>query len=103
MYITLCVIGVILTSVIFVQFKTIGQTDVSNLQAMSDNELKTDISDLKAQYDETMKAISDGNKTIAEYQNQISSGKSASDLLAQELKQSNDLTRTECCNREPEL
>lgn len=92
MYITLCVIGVILTSVIFVQFKTIGQTDISELQSMSDNELKTDIADLKAKYDEGVKAIADTNKSIAEYQSQISSGKSASALLQQELKKSNDLT-----------
>jgi len=86
------VIGVILTSVIFVQFKTIGQTDISELQSMSDNELKTDIADLKAKYDEGVKAIADTNKSIAEYQSQISSGKSASALLQQELKKSNDLT-----------
>ena len=92
MYITLLVIGAIFTSVLFVQIKTIGQTDIGELQAMSNNELKTDIADLKASYDDNIKAIADTNKKIAEYQSQISSGKEASDLLQKELKKTNDLT-----------
>ena len=103
MYITLCVIGIILTSVIFIQFKTIGQTDVSELQSMSNNELKTDIADLKAKYDEAVKAIADTNKSMAEYQSQISSGKSASDLLQQELKKIDDLNGKNAVTRATEL
>jgi len=91
MYITLFVIGVILTSVIFVQFKTISQTDIDELKSKSDNELKTDIADLKTKYDDITKEIVDTNKAIAEYQDKVSSGKEASDLLQKELKKTNDL------------
>ncbi|MCL2342069.1 MAG: DUF881 domain-containing protein [Firmicutes bacterium] len=92
MYITLGVIGAILTSVIFVQFKTIGQTDINEMQSKNNNELKTDIANLKTKYDDTMQAIADTNKKMAEYQDKISSGKEASDLLQKELKKTSDLS-----------
>ena len=64
----------ILTMLIYVQVKTISQTDISELETMRESELKTEITSLKTKYEEA--AIE---------------GKEASILLQKELKETEDL------------
>ena len=47
----------ILTALIFMQVKTISQTDISELEIMRESELKTEITALKTKYDETVAKI----------------------------------------------
>jgi uncharacterized protein YlxW (UPF0749 family) len=91
MEITIGLMCVILTSVIFVQFKTIGQTDINSLENMREDELRAEISSLKIKSDELLKKVEETNSKIAEYEDVINLGQEGSNALDKELKQSNDL------------
>ena len=89
--ITIGLMCLILTAVIFMQFKTISQTDISELELMRESELKTEITTLKTKYDEVVAKIKEDNEKILEYENAKEEGKKASGLLQKELKETEDL------------
>ena len=81
----------ILTMLIFVQVKTISQTDISELETMRESELKTEITALKTKYEEAATKIKETNEKILEYEDAAIEGKEASILLQKELKETEDL------------
>ena len=81
----------ILTAVIFIQFKTINQTDITSLENMRKDELRTEISNFKQKAEEISKQIEETNLKISEYEETISTDKEASELLEKELEQQNNL------------
>ncbi len=89
--ITIGLVFLILTAVIFIQFKTINQTDITSLENMREDELRTEISNFKQKVEEIEKEISDTDSKIKEYQEAINSNKEASELLAKELEQQNNI------------
>lgn len=91
MTITMGIMCLILTALIFMQVKTISQTDISELEIMRESELKTEITSLKAKYDEVEAKIKETNEKILEYEDAIIEGKEASELLQKELQETEDL------------
>ena len=89
--ITIGLVVLILTAVIFVQFKTINQTDITALENMREDELKTEISSFKKKVEEIAEEIKDTDNKTKEYQNAIDSNQEASNLLAKELEKQNNL------------
>lgn len=89
--ITIGLVICILTAVIFVQFKTINQTDITSLENMREDELRTEISNFKQKVEEISKEIADTDSKIAEYQKAINTNKEASELLVKELEQQNNI------------
>lgn len=89
--ITIGLVCLILTAVIFIQFKTINQTDITSLENMREDELRSEISKYKTKVEEVESKLEEINLKIADYEETITTGKEASELLEQELKQSNDL------------
>ena len=89
--ITIGVMVLILTTIIFVQFKTINQTDIISIENMREDELKTEISSIKQKTVELEKQIEETNLKIAEYEEIIVTGKEASELLQKELEQQNNI------------
>ncbi len=89
--ITIGLTFLILTAVIFIQFKTINQTDITSLENMREDELRTEISNFKQKSEEISKQIEETNLKIAEYEETISTDKEASELLEKELEQQNNL------------
>ena len=81
----------VFTAVIFVQFKTINQTDITALENMREDELKSEISSFKQKVEELSKEIIDTDSKISEYQKAIDSNKEASKLLDEELEKQNNL------------
>lgn len=81
----------ILTMLIFMQVKTISQTDISELELMRESELKTEITALKAKYEETLTKITETNSKILEYEEATEDGKEASQLLEKELKETENI------------
>lgn len=81
----------ILTMLIFMQVKTISQTDVSELETMRESELKTEITTLKTKYEEVVAKIEETNDKILEYEEAAIEGKEAETLLQKELTETNDL------------
>lgn len=89
--ITIGLMVLILTAVIFVQFKTINQTDITSLENMREDELRTEISNFKQKVEEVSKEIKDTDSKIAEYEEAINTDKEASELLEKELEQQNNI------------
>ena len=81
----------ILTTVIFVQFKTIKQTDITSLENMREEELRTEISTIKQKTEEISKQIQETDLKISEYKEAITTDKQASELLVEELEQQNNI------------
>ena len=89
--ITMGFVVLIFTAVIFVQFKTINQTDITALENMREDELKSEISSSRQKVDELTKEIAETDGKILEYQKAIDSNQEASDLLNKELEKQNNL------------
>jgi len=89
--IILGVVCFILTMVIFLQFKTISQTDIISIESMREEELKQELSTYKTKYDEVITKLEENNKKILEYEKSLSSEEEATNLINKELKESNDL------------
>lgn len=89
--ITIGLVIFILTAVIFLQFKTINQTDITSLENMREDELRTEISNFKQKVEEISKEVADTDSKIAEYQEAINTNKEASELLSKELEQQNNI------------
>lgn len=91
MTITIGIMCLILTFVIFIQVKTISQTDITELTNMREDELQTELTSLKTKYEEVNKKITETRAKITEYQTTINDSKSASEVLSKELKENQDL------------
>ena len=89
--ITICIVCLILTMVIFIQIKTINQTNISELEIMRESELKAEITSLKTKTNEIDVKIAETNTKIKEYEDVINKGIEASELLENELYESEDL------------
>jgi len=70
-----------LTALIFVQFRTIGGADISALELMRADELRTEIALLRTRHEEVGTRITETNELIAEYEYLINSGAEASELF----------------------
>lgn len=76
-------------SVMFMQFKTVEETDVTDIKNMREAELRKTLAEWKAKYQETATILEDTNKKIEEYKTKIEKNQEASGLIDKELKQSN--------------
>ena len=79
--------AVILTMVMFTQFKTIEYTDIVAMETMRETELRTKLAEWKEKYAETETKLMDTNAKIAEYKSQMSSEQDATNLLRQEVEE----------------
>ena len=89
--ITIGLIFLVFTAVLFIQFKTVNQTDMVSIENMREDELKSEISNFKQKSEELSKEIEDTDKKINEYKETITTGKEASELLQKELDDQNNL------------
>ena len=75
----------ILCLIMFTQFKTVEQTDITAIETMRETELRAELASWKEKYDEIETKLEDTQSKITEYQEQMSSEKNSTDLLSQEL------------------
>ena len=80
---------IVLICVIFVQFKTVEETDITAIENMKEDELRTTLSEWKTKYEETYEKYEETIATIDEYNKKIESSEEASELLDKELENSN--------------
>jgi len=89
MSIVMFVVCVSLISVMFMQFKTVEETDITDIENMREAELRKTLSEWKTKYEEAYVKLEDTNKKIAEYKEKMEKNEAASGLITQELEQSN--------------
>lgn len=80
---------IVLICVMFVQFKTVEETDITAIENMKEDELRTTLSEWKTKYEETYEKYEETIATIDEYNKKIESNEEASELLDKELENSN--------------
>lgn len=83
---TICII---LITVMFAQFKTVEETDITGIKTARETELQTMLSSWKTRYEEIEEKLIDTKEKIAEYNEKIQSNEQASELLQEELEQTN--------------
>ena len=84
MIISIGAIALILTMVIFIQFKTVKETDITAIETMRETELRTELSSWKSKYDEIAAKLQDTEDKISNYRNDIENNEKNSQLLDQE-------------------
>ena len=90
MIISIGLVATILTMIMFTQFKTVYQTDITAIETMRENELRTELSDWKSKYDEVEARLNETENKISEYQSQISNSEESSNILQEDLNESKE-------------
>ena len=62
---------IVLICVMFVQFKTVEETDITAIENMKEDELRTTLSEWKTKYEETYEKYEETIATIDEYNKKI--------------------------------
>ena len=75
----------------FVQFNTIEQTDLANITTMRETELREELTKWNTRYEELYARYEEEEVKRQEYQNSLGTDNQASDLLEEELKETNIL------------
>lgn len=88
MSIIIGVVCVILLAVMFMQFKTVEETDITAIENMREVELRTAISEWKTKYEETAEKLEANRKLIKDYQEKIEKNEETSSLIDYDLKES---------------
>lgn len=89
MTITIAIISFIFTCVIFMQFKVVNETDITQIESMREDELEKAASDWKEKYEEAAKQLEDTNKKTQEYQEKLQTNQETDELVRKELAEAN--------------
>ncbi len=89
MAIIIGIVCIVLFAVMFMQFKTIEETDITAIENMRETELRAAISEWKGKYEETQELLEANQKSIQEYQERIEKNEETSELVEQDLENSN--------------
>ncbi len=87
--IVMFIVCITLVSVMLMQFKTVEETDITEIENMRETELRTAISEWKTKYEEVETKLQDTNKKINEYSDKIKNNEKVSELISDELDESN--------------
>lgn len=79
--------ALILTMVMFTQFKTVTYTDINAIETMRESELRTELSNIKAKYEEIQTKIDEVDSKIYEYRTKINSNEDSRVLLINEVNE----------------
>ena len=85
------IVCIVLVSVMLMQFRTVEQTDITEIENMRESELRTALAEWKAKYEEVETQLQDTNKRIEEYNKTIEDNEAAAELVDEELTESNIL------------
>ena len=91
MTITIGIACFALVTVMMMQFKVVNETDITAIEEMQESELKTELANWKTRYEEVSSQLEDVNKRIGEYNQRIADNEEASELVDEELNESNIL------------
>lgn len=84
-------VTVLLVSTIIIQFKSVDQYKKSDLESLREDELKTQIASYKSKYEETQQQYQENQNKIADYDTTSKENKQTSNLVDDELEQTEAL------------
>ncbi len=82
------IVCVSLISVMFMQFKTVEETDITEIESMRETELRETLSEWKTKYEQTNEKLEDTKNKIEEYNQKMEKNEETSVLIDKELEQS---------------
>ncbi len=89
--ITLGLVCLIFTLVMFMRFKTVQQVDLTSIENMREDELRTEIANWKTKFEETEKKLEEVTVKINEYELTMENNQEAKELLRAEVVQANNI------------
>lgn len=87
--ITIGLMSLILTCVMFMQFKVVNKTDIAEIETMREDELQTALTEWKEKYNETHTKLIDTENKINEYKRTSENSEESSKLVKKELEEAN--------------
>lgn len=87
----ICFICIVFFSIMFMQFKTVEETDITAIENMRETELRSAISEWKSKYEDTQKQLEVNQKSILEYREKVEKNEEASELIDKDLEETNML------------
>lgn len=87
--ITIAISCIVLTFVMFMQFKIVNETDITSIETMRTTELQTELANWRTKYEEVEKQYEEVNGKINEYKTNNQENKENGELLKNELEQVN--------------
>lgn len=85
--ISLGCVALILTMIIFTQFKTVDETDITAIETMRETELREEIASWKTKYDEVDAKLKETDNIISEYNQELNNNENSSKILEEEVKE----------------
>lgn len=89
--ITMGCICFVLTAVMFMQFKTVKQTDITSIESMREAELRTEVSNWKNKYTEIEQKLEETKSKLDEYKGIYENSQESTEVLEKELREANIL------------
>ena len=87
--ITIAIACFILAMVMCMQFKIVKQTDITSIETMREEELRTELANWKKMYKEAQEQYDEKSTKLAEYKEKEQSEEESSKLVEKELEQTN--------------
>ena len=87
--ITIAIACFALTTIMFMQFKIVNETDITSIETMREEELRAELANWKQQYKEADKQYQEKKSKLEEYQEKKVSTAESSKLVEKELQQTN--------------
>lgn len=86
---TICVgcIALILTMIMFTQFKTVDETDITAIETMRETELRAELASWKEKYEELETKTAEVDGKISEYRKELDENANSSNVLQEEVKE----------------
>lgn len=91
MTITIGIICFVLAYVMFMQFKVVEETNITQIESMRESELTEKLASWKEKQEEVEKKLDDTKKTLQEYRDKRASNQEATEILNEELLQAQTL------------
>ena len=87
--ITIGIAVLALSTVMFMQFKLVNETDITSIENMREEELRTELANLKEEYEVANEQYEQQKQTLEQYQQQEKSDEETSKLVQEELNNVN--------------
>ena len=82
--------ALILTMIMFTQFKTVEETDITAIETMRETELRTELANWKSKYEEIDEKLTETELKIDEYKSELANNADSSKLLEAEVEEAKD-------------
>lgn len=79
--------ALILTMIMFTQFKTVDKTDITAIETMRETELRSELTNWKTKYEEVENKMQEQEARINEYKQEVNNDENTSKILQQEVKE----------------